>query len=70
MAAKAGYPRKRLGNIPADIRGVQVRLDRIAEHAKRNHHLGRAGYNPAFFPCAGADKVLKTMHSYEKGKKK
>ena len=52
MAAKAGYPRKRPGNIPADVRGVQVRPEWIAEHAKRNHHLGR--FSPAFFPCAGA----------------
>ena len=52
MATKSGYPGKRPGNIPADVRGVQVRLERIAEHAKRNHHLGRL--SPAYFPCAGA----------------
>lgn len=52
MAIKAGDPGKRPGNIPADVRGVQVRLERIAEHAKRNYYLGRL--SPAFFPCAGA----------------
>ena len=52
MAAKAGYPRKRPGNFPTDVRGVQVRPERIAEHAKRNYYLGRLA--PAFFPCAGA----------------
>lgn len=29
-----------------------MRLERIAEHAKRNYYLGRL--SPAFFPCAGA----------------
>lgn len=29
-----------------------MRLERIAEHAKRNYYLGRLA--PAFFPCAGA----------------
>ena len=29
-----------------------MRLEWIAEHAKRNYHLGRL--SPAFFPCAGA----------------
>ena len=52
MAIKAGDPGKRPWNIPADARGVQVRLEWIAEHAKRNYHLGR--FFPAFFPCAGA----------------
>ena len=51
MAIKAGDPGKRPGNIPADVRGVQVRLWRTAGHAKRNYYLGRL--SPAFFPCAG-----------------
>ena len=51
MAAKAGYPGKRPGNFPTDVRGVQVRPEWITRHAKRNYYLGRL--SPAFFPCAG-----------------
>lgn len=35
MAIKAGGPGKRPGNIPADVRGVQVRPEWITEHAKK-----------------------------------
>ena len=52
MAIKAGDPGKRPGNIPADIRGVQVRPEWITRHEKENYTLGR--FSPAFFPCAGA----------------
>ena len=52
MGAKAGYPRKRPGNFPTDVRGVQVRPEWIARHEKENYTLGR--FSPAFFPCAGA----------------
>ena len=58
MAIKAGDPRKRPGNIPADVGGVQVRLERITEHAKRNYYLGRL--SPAFFPCAGALRPVRS----------
>ena len=58
MAIKAGDPGKRPGNIPADVRGVQVRLERIAEHAKRNYNLGR--FSPAFSPCAGALRSVRS----------
>ena len=52
MATKAGDSRKRPGNLPADARGVQVRPEWIARHAKGNYTLGR--FSPAFFPCAEA----------------
>ena len=52
MAIKAGDPGKRPGNIPADVRGVQVRPEWIARHEKENYTLGRP--SPAYFPCAGA----------------
>ena len=57
MAVKSGYPGKRPGNIPADVGGVQVRLERIAEHAKRNYYLGRL--SPAYFSCAGASSLVR-----------
>ena len=52
MAIRAGYTRKRPGNIPADAGSVQSDFKRIAGHTKRNYYLGRLA--PAFFPCAGA----------------
>ena len=52
MAIKAGDTGKRPWNIPADARGVQVRLEWITRHEKENYTLGR--FSPAFFPCAGA----------------
>ena len=47
MAIKAGDPGKRPGNIPADVRGVQVRPEWIARHEKENYTLSRL--SPAFF---------------------
>ena len=58
MAIKAGDPGKSPGNIPADIRGVQVRPEWIARHKKENYTLGRL--SPAFFPCAGASAPVRS----------